>query len=161
MDGIRQPDPDNPRGYYEWEPIKEIQHRPLALKQARGKAVKVISMLLWALPSTYRYKVLFLERDLEEVLSSQARMLANGQEESAAPTGGRIKELSPRHLNQIRSWLADQPNFDVLETSFREAVTDPPTVARRVGGFLGGGLDLAAMIKVVEPSLYRHRVRAS
>src|SRR5262249_30630691 len=74
-DNIRAADTDNPRGYYEFEPVKATKRDATWLPAARGKAVKMVSQLLYHLPPGETYRVLFLERDLEEVLASQEKML--------------------------------------------------------------------------------------
>lgn len=45
-DGLRKPDDGNPRGYFEWEKIKELPKNPGLIAEAEDKAVKVISSLL-------------------------------------------------------------------------------------------------------------------
>lgn len=72
-DERRQADTDNPRGYFEFEPVKALAEEvDLAwLDEARGKAIKIISDLLQYLPANHTYKILFMERNLQEVLTSQ------------------------------------------------------------------------------------------
>ena len=70
-DSIRQADDDNPRGYYEFECVKEIEHDKEWLPLAQGKAVKMISVLLRHLPDEYQYEVIFMRRKMEEILASQ------------------------------------------------------------------------------------------
>src|SRR5215208_2690100 len=74
-DGIRAPDADNPRGYYELEKVKQIKQDATWLHETRGKAFKMISQLLYDLPPTERYRVIFMQRDLDELLASQEKML--------------------------------------------------------------------------------------
>src|SRR5947209_9196161 len=74
-DAQRKPDADNPRGYCEWEPIKQLPKQPNLIDQAEGKAVKVITQLLMAIPAGRQYKVIFMERPMPEVLASQDEML--------------------------------------------------------------------------------------
>src|SRR5947209_18564630 len=84
-DGIRAADTDNPRGYYEFERVKKIKTDAAWLPGARGKAVKMVSQLLYDLPAGEAYRILFMDRDLDEVLASQEKMLARlGR--SAAPS---------------------------------------------------------------------------
>ena len=71
-DGERVADADNPRGYCEWEKVKLLPKTPDLIAEAEGKAVKVISQLLFSLPLSHEYKVIFLRRPLEEVVASQA-----------------------------------------------------------------------------------------
>ena len=81
-DGERACDADNPKGYYEYEPVKALQNGDSDwLDKAEGKAVKVISFLLRHLPQKHRYRVVFMNRNLDEVLASQEKMpVTRGQQ---------------------------------------------------------------------------------
>ena len=70
-DNIRTPDTDNPRGYYEYEQVKTIKRDVSWLPETRGKAFKMVSQLLYELPSSQRYRIIFMERDMDEMLLSQ------------------------------------------------------------------------------------------
>ena len=77
-DALREADDDNPNGYYEFELVKKLpdgQNKWLA--DANHKVVKIISALLEHLPTNYRYKIIFMEREPSEILASQQKMLAN------------------------------------------------------------------------------------
>jgi predicted AAA+ superfamily ATPase len=49
-DGLREPDEDNPRGYLEFEPVKNLLKDSKWLFEARGRPVKIVAPLLAALP---------------------------------------------------------------------------------------------------------------
>src|SRR5688572_18254457 len=72
-DGIRTADTDNPRGYYELEKVKKLKQDASWLPETRGKAFKMVSQLLYDLPRTERYRVIFMRRDLDEMLASQEK----------------------------------------------------------------------------------------
>jgi hypothetical protein len=152
-DGLRTPDIDNPRGYYEDERVKKLADDDSWLDQAGGKAVKVISALLRHLPDRHDYKVVFMRRDLDEVLASQARMLerrgAAGGDESV------LRRAFMGHLEQVER-LLDEREIDVLFVSYSRLVTDPDPQLDRIVRFLAG-LDRASMAAVIEPDLYRRR----
>src|SRR5450432_3057856 len=74
-DQIRAPDQDNPRGYFEFERVKQIKRDQAWLGSAVGKAVKIIHLLLYDLPPNRNYRVIFMRRNIEEVLISQRKML--------------------------------------------------------------------------------------
>lgn len=154
-DGERQADDDNPRGYLELKAIKQIKHQADWLPAARGKAVKAVSQLLFDLPPNERYRIVFLERDLDEVLSSQEKMLAR-MGRPAAPRD-RMKEAFRTHLKRVDAWLEQQPNMTTRRVGYAAIVADPLTESQRINEFLGGHLDTAAMAAAVNPSLYRNR----
>jgi hypothetical protein len=154
-DGIRMPDTDNPRGYYELEKVKKIKHDATWLPEARGKAFKMVSQLLYDLPSTERYRLIFMQRDLEEVLTSQETML----ERLGRPAAPRdqIRPAFISHLDRLMRWLADQPHIAVLHVNYRDLIERPAEMAEALNDFLGGRADVARMAASVDLSLYRNR----
>jgi hypothetical protein len=161
VDGIRAADEDNPAGYFELEEVKELADGGDSgwVAGARGKAVKVISMLLEHLPARSNYRVIFLERAISEVLASQRKMLVRRGE---SPTTGdeRMAELYEIHLRKVRRMLAADPRFAVLAVAYADVIADPRGQAGRVAAFLGGGLDVERMAAAVDPALYRNRAEA-
>jgi len=155
VDGVRTADGDNPVGYYEYEPVKTLPEGNVAwLQEAEGRAVKVVSPLLPALPDTHEYKVVFMERNLQEVEASQRRMLAR---RGASPSGADLVAVFRKHLALVRTWLADQPHCEVLYVGYAAAVQRPTEIVDRVATFLDVALDREAMAASVDPSLYRNR----
>jgi hypothetical protein len=154
-DHIRTADTDNPRGYYELEKVKKIKEDASWLPEKRGKVFKMVSQLLFDLPSSERYRVIFMERDLDEMLVSQERMLER-LNRPAAPREA-VKGAFTRHLEKLHAWLDRQEHIRVLRVNYRELVEHPEHMARRVNDFLGGEGDVEAMGAAVDPSLYRNR----
>jgi hypothetical protein len=157
VDGIRTADEDNPKGYYEFERVKQIDTDQDWLEDAKGKAVKMIGELLRRLPSTYTYKVIFMRRQMEEILASQRQMLIRRGEPTDAVSDEDMARMFGRHLEQVEAWIASQPKVDALYVSYNDLLADPEPHARRINEFLGGTLDLDAMVDVVDHSLYRQR----
>ncbi len=158
-DGIRPPDPDNPRDYFEFEPVKRMNHATDWVTSSAGRAVKVIHLLLPHLPSQWQYKVIFMNRDLAEVVRSQAVMLQRQGRQGAALPPERLAELLALQVQQTRRWMAGQPNVSCVDVEYVHVINQPATEARRVNEFLSGCLDEAAMAGVVDPALYRQRFR--
>jgi hypothetical protein len=156
-DGRREADADNPRGYYELEKAKTIKTDSSWFGEAEGKVLKMVSMLLFDLPMNRDYKIIFMHRDLDEVLASQAVMLKNLGQDQGQPPDRRMKELFTAHLARLERFLDEQPALDVLYCSFRQVVENPAAAARQVAGHLGLDLDLERMTALVEPALYRQR----
>lgn len=160
-DGERVPDDDNPRGYYELEAVKRTDGRSDWLRAAGGHVVKVISQLLLGLPADREYRVVFMRRNLDEVLASQRKMLHNRGEDS--PTADQaMKELFVDHLDQVERFLRAAPHIRALYVNYARVIAEPLAQARRIADFLGApaGLDVTAMAAAVEPALYRNRVTA-
>ena len=157
-DGIRTADVSNPKGYYEFEAVKELDKGgdPAWLPQARGKAVKIISFLLTWLPEHYNYDVIFMQRDLDEVIASQNTMLV----ERGQVTGGgddSLRQTYLRHLDQVMRLVGNRACFNVLTVEHGAVLARPAAEAKRINDFLGGRLDVARMTAVADPTLYRNR----
>jgi len=156
-DHIRTADDDNPKGYYEFERVKQIEHDQEWLPDAQGKVVKMIAALVKHLPPEYAYKVIFMRRSTEEILASQRQMLIRRGEPTDTVSDERMGELFRRHVVQVEAWLAEQPNMDVIFVEYGDIVDEPLKQANRLNEFLGGVLDVSKMTGVVDPSLYRQR----
>lgn len=152
-DGERTPDENNKRGYFEHQAVKNLAKNKDWLPQANGKAVKVIAQLIPHLPLNYRYKVIFMEREIEEVLSSQRKMLVRMGKQAAEPQN--LKDSFEQSVDEIKTWIADQRNFDVLYISYANVVENPEVGAKRVNEFLGGWLDESKMSDSVEVGMRR------
>lgn len=161
-DGIRQADEDNPRGYFELEKVKNLQNQTDRgwLREARGKAIKVISQLLPELPPENTYKVVFVNRNLHEVIASQNKMLLHRGERVDSASDERMIGLFEKHLEKTKSWLASSKHLEVLELQYSEVIENPVEQARRIREFLRDDLDIGKMAGAVEASLYRNRAQS-
>jgi hypothetical protein len=157
-DKVRTADDDNPEGYYEYERVKQIEEDRAWLDHARGRSVKMVSALLEYLPPTYHYKVVFMRRDMDEILASQRKMLDRLGESRGEVDDATMARLFAQHLAKVTAWLERQPNIDVLYVSYNDVLADPRAQAARLDRFFGGELDVAAMVSVVDPDLYRNRL---
>ena len=157
-DNVRAADDDNPRGYYEDERVKDLARDANRewLRDARGKAIKIISFLLKDLPPDNNYKVLFMERDLGEVLASQQKMLDHRGEDSATEDE-QMRDHYLEHLRHVKFMVGYRRQFDTLFVSYRGVLDQPREEARRISQFLGGVVDEKAMVEVVDRALYRNR----
>ena len=154
-DNIRAADTDNPRGYYEYEQVKKIKQDASWLPATRGKVFKMISQLLYDLPPSERFRIVFMERDFDEMLRSQEKMLARLNRKGAPPD--EIKRSYTLHLERLRDWLRQQSNMRVLYVSYNNLVQRPREQAERINEFLGVKAKVEEMVKAVDPSLYRNR----
>lgn len=157
MDNIRQADKDNPKGYYEFEAVKQLEKNQDWLPQARGKVVKIISQLLKHLPADFQYKVIFMRRNMKEILASQKQMLIRRGEQTDSGADDTLADLFEKHLFQVQGWLEQQPNFDVMYVDHRDALEHPAEIAAQVANFLRAGLDAEKMKGVIDRSLHRQK----
>jgi hypothetical protein len=156
-DAIRKADEDNPRGYLEWERVKKLKEDKSWLNECSGKAVKVISMLLFDLPSNPHYKIIFMQRATEEVLASQRIMLERQGEIKDGISDEHMAEKFEKHLKQVEDWIAHQSNIEVLYVKYDEVIADPLRYSKVVNNFLGEDLNTKTMAEAVEETLYRQR----
>ncbi len=157
-DATRIADDDNPRGYYELERVKQLASDKSWLDDARGKVVKVIHMLVAELPDDRAYRVVFLDRDLREVVQSQSTMLARNAKTGATISADRLMSIYDAQLKQVHTWLKARSNFSVLVVKHADLMQDGTTQAQRMKAFLGGDLDEVAMASAIDPSLHRNKV---
>ncbi len=157
IDNIRAADEDNPKGYYEFERVKQIAHDKAWLPEAQGKVVKMISELLRHLPGDYHYRVVFMRRRLEETLTSQKHMLIRRGQPTDLLSNEKLAELFQRHLDRTFAWLAQQPSFATLYVEYAEALQNAAAQTERLNAFLGNKLDVQKMIGIVDQALYRQR----
>lgn len=156
-DGQRAADEHNPRGYFELEAVKHTRTDLSWLAQAEGKAVKVVHLLLPHLPVDRKYRVIFMQRDLTEVIASQRAMLQQQGRPAATLPDSKLGAIFEKQLADVRQWLSHQPSFQVLDLQHRDVIEMPLIAGKQVADFLGGALNPERMASAVEPNLYRHR----
>ena len=159
-DGVRAADEDNPRGYFEWEQVKTLKGDATWVPAAIGKAVKAIYWFLYDFPPRHEYRVVFLRRNLDEVLASQARMLRRRGTHDDSGNEARMKLLFEQELHDVDACWLRQTAFTTIDVEYAALVREPLEQARRVEQFLGGGLDTQAMSAAVDPGLYRSHTAA-
>jgi hypothetical protein len=158
-DGARKADEQNPNGYYELEAVKGLDKDGDAswLRDARGKGVKVVSHLLTWLPEIYDYRVIFMERSLDEIIASQDKMLDVRGHAIDGGDADHAKAAFERHLDQTMRFLANRRCFKTLRVSYTETVRRPQAAAERIAAFLDHKMNVAAMAAVADEALYRNR----
>jgi len=160
-DAVRTADIDNPKGYFEYERVKDLEKDPDRgwVRDGRGKALKVISWLLKDLPDDNAYQIVFMRRDIDEVLASQNKMIANRGEQDTTDDES-MAEAYRNHLAAVRIMGRKKANWSIVEIRYDEAVREPAKVARTVNAFLGGRYDERRMVEAVDEKLYRNRKSA-
>jgi len=160
-DALRAADDDNPNGYYEFELVKKLPNgQDKWLVEANHKVVKIISALLEHLPASYRYKIIFMEREPREILASQQKMLANRNEKSEI-SDAEMQEQFQKHLSAIKYWLARQPNMDVMYVDYNKMIAKPENYCQAISDFIAIPVDVSKMLTVPNERLYRNRATKS
>lgn len=159
-DGIRTADESNPKGYYEFERVKQLDKKDgdtAWLADARGKAVKIISFLLTFVPDDYDYHVIFMDRDIDEVLASQNKMLVARGEAADQAQDAHMREVYRQHLTKVDRFLKNRKCFSTIRLGYKNVIDSPAVEARRINEFLGGRLNVEQMAAVADRELYRNR----
>ncbi len=160
-DGERVADIDNPKGYYEWEGIKQIDKKPEVLDEEGldGRVIKCISMLLQKVPLKHNYKVIFMTRPVEEVAISQRAMINRLATKGAELEPEQLQRGLSVHRNEILAWLKRAPHMEVIEIDYPALVRDPQPVISKLVEFLGSDrlTNPEKMAAVVDPSLHRRK----
>ena len=157
IDNIRTPDEDNPKGYFEYEKVKKLKIDNSWLEDAEGKSIKIISQLLSNLPSEYNYKVIFMRRDMSEILASQQKMIERLGTKGASVSVEALGTIYEKHLTQITDWLSQSDVFEVVYVDYRDVINDASKQVELICDFLDYPLDSKAMIGAVDRTLYRQK----
>jgi hypothetical protein len=149
-DGVRSADAFNPRGYFEYDPVKRGGEDGAWLPRAEGRAVKVVSWHLARVAADPRCRVIWMERDLSAVVASQKRMLGDASQPADA-----LAPALAAHLREVTNWLARSDAPAHLRVDYDDCLERPLDTARRVNMFLGGRLRVRRMAAAVDAKL-RH-----
>lgn len=152
-DENRKADTSNPKGYYEYDPVMSIHKDNSWLDLAQNKGVKVVAPLLKYLSPKYRYKIIFMTRDLNEVVKSQQVMRGKDPETLPLHLFDSYKKL----LKGVKVWNDNEPGVDMVYLNYKDVVNDPSNAIDTVRSFTGLDLDKGAMGACVDKTLYRNK----
>lgn len=156
-DQVRKPDEDNPKGYYEYERVKQLPEDTEWLKKAKGKAVKVLGELIKHLPKGYDYKVVFMERNLEEIIESQTKMLKRKGEDPDDISKEELRETFKNYRKILKQQISSHPGMEVIYVNYNDIMSHPEPVVDSISAFFDGKLDTDGMLSVIDEELYRNR----
>jgi hypothetical protein len=155
-DETRRPDEDNPNGYYEFEEVKKIKDDSSWIPNCRGKAIKMVSDLLWYLPANEKYRVIFMLRDMEEILASQKKMLKRLGRYSEDVSDAEMGAYFTKHLKKVGEYLLQTGYIETIYVHYNEVIKTSKQLSI-LNDFYGSQLSLDRMVGVVDQSLYRER----
>ncbi len=152
-DNNRKADISNPKGYFEYDPVMSIHKDNSWLNKAQNKSVKIVAPLLKFLDPKYRYKVIFMKRDLTEVVKSQQKMI--GKDPDVLPV--KLFESYKKHLNQVDLWKNKEPGVEMIYVDYQDVISKPEEEILKINKFIGLDLDTDKMETCVDKSLYRNK----
>jgi len=152
----RKADVSNPKGYFELEGgkiINSLMKGVFPMRQYRGEFIKITAYGLTYLPSTGKYKIIYMERNLDEVLASMEKM------SQVVDLNREETKLSFKRLNEkVKKEIQTKDNIDVLFISYNDLLIDPSPHVQRICAFLEPfKVDTVKMMSVVDAQLYRQR----
>src|SRR5690606_9547068 len=150
-DDNRKPDHSNPNGYFEYNPVMSLHKDNSWLHLAKDKSIKVVAPLLKFLSPKYRYKVIFMNRDLTEVVQSQQKMI--GKDPNTLPI--KLMDAYQSHLNQVEIWKEKEPGVELIYVNYKDVLDNSEAMVEKVSNFTGVNMNKEAMISSVDKSLYR------
>lgn len=156
-DNIRSKDENNPKGYLEYQKVKSLASDNSWIHEGQNKVIKVIAQLLQHLPASYQYKVIFMERDMEEIIKSQQIMLGKKSEVDKKIYPTVLADTFRKQLGKTRSWIKTHPQFEVMYVYYTDVINNPTEVAENLSVFLDADLNVSKMAEAVDSSLYRNR----
>ncbi len=154
-DEVRVDDDDNPKGYYEYEKVKSLARDNSWLNDAKGHVIKIVAPLLPSIPAG-SYRIVFMDRDMDEILRSQSKMLERSGKAGARLSTEQLSKVFQGHLLRAEDFV-QSAGYPLLHVAHRNCVENPTEVASKLNDFFDGGLDEAAMTAMVDASLYRQR----
>ncbi|MFM6935543.1 MAG: sulfotransferase domain-containing protein [Flavobacteriales bacterium] len=151
-DAIRQEDINNPKGYFELEAVKGIVKDQSFLQNAEGKTIKIVAPLVTFIDLSFNYRVIFMLRDLDEVLSSQEKMLGKDQQDQRE----KLKSVYQLHIEKSRKFLSAN-HIPFLEMEHRQLFLEPEQSLKQLIDFCEWDVTVEQLKKVIDGSLYRNR----
>ena len=154
VDGKREADESNPKGYYEYEPVMSIYKDNSWMNKAQNKTVKIVAPLLNKIDEQYRYKIIFMTRDLNEILKSQQKMI--GKIEDVFPV--KLYNKFQKLLSNIEVWKKKEPGVELIYLDYKDVLDNPESTVKSIERFLGVPLNRLEMINCIDKKLYRTKV---
>lgn len=158
IDGKREKDTHNPKGYFEYEKVKALGKDGSWMKNGQSKVLKVVSPLLRYLPASETYKLIWVKRPLTEVITSQEVMKGRKKEEVMANFPFQLAVDLQAEEKRLLQWIGQQPNIELLEVDYYQCITNPSAVLSGISSFLGIELDEDNGVLAVDAKLHRNKL---
>lgn len=152
-DGIRQKDNNNPEGYFELDAVKGIVKDNSFLKSAAGKVVKIVAPLPIFMDKSLSYRVIFMRREIEEILRSQEIMLNKDQQAERQ----KFAAIYETHIQKTYQFFVSN-NIPYLDVPYKELIQNPEHELEKIIAFLEIDAVWQDLASAVNPSLYRNRI---
>ncbi|KAA3617743.1 MAG: sulfotransferase family protein [Calditrichaeota bacterium] len=155
-DDLRVADNDNPNGYFEYAKVKNLKEDNSWLFDAQGQAIKILFNFLYFLPQKYKFKIIFMQRNMQEILASQNKMLLRSGK-SIGQDNRQFEILFNSEIIKCKDWLKNQKNIDTINVSYNQIMETPFPICQSINNFLEKSLNLDGMVNAIDKSLYRNK----
>ncbi len=155
IDNKREADLSNPKGYYEYEPVMTLHKDNSWMHKSKDKAVKIVAPLLRHLDFQYRYKIIFMIRDLDEVIKSQQVMI--GKNPDTFPV--KLYNSFVEQLKTIEKWKEKEPGVELIYIDYKDVLDKPKEMIKKIEDLIGLPLNINEMAKCIDKSLYRNKFK--
>jgi hypothetical protein len=154
-DDSRKADNNNPKGYYELEGgkiINKLIDKTFQFDLYKGVFIKITAYGLRYLPKG-RYKIIYSERNIEEILDSMEKMMDKIDEKRNETRKSLLR------LNKIsKQTTQNRDDIDVLFLNYNSIIEDSKNEIKKILRFLEIPDDrLIDMINAVNNRLYRQK----
>lgn len=156
-DNIRQPDVNNPKGYFESAEVKDLLIDQSFLHLAENKVIKVVVPLLQKLPMNYSYRVIYMDRNIPEIILSQEVMKGRSREAVLKHFPYSLAVEYERLRTEAFDWL-DRNQIPYTVVHFNEIADDPHRVIQTVSSFLHLSERNETMVEAIDTKLFRSRL---
>lgn len=156
-DGLRKADENNLNGYYEYEHVKSLAKDNSWMAEAEGKAVKIIAQLLPYLPEGFEYRIFYMERNLDEIVSSQSRMLGRLNKKVSPTDNNVLKSVFEKQSIAVIKQMTCRTDVSLLRVSFNGLMNNSESEIEALQRFSVGKISKEAVMRVINPEHYREK----
>ena len=156
-DGVRLPDENNLKGYFEYERVKALAKDNSWMSEAEGKTIKIIAQLLQYVPDLYQYRIIYMERNMDEIINSQNKMLSRLNIIKPFNTNDVLKNVYSRQTENILKVMAAKPNVQLLKVSYNGLIEKEKFVIKSLINFSENKITESNILNCIDKSLYRER----
>jgi hypothetical protein len=133
--------------------VKGIVKDNSFLKSANGKVLKVVAPLPMFLDKSLSYRVIFMRRDMEEILRSQEVMLNKDQSAERE----KFKAIYATHIQKTYQFF-ELNKVPFLDVFYKELINNPESELKKIIAFLELQSNWKELAEVVNPELHRNKV---
>ena len=153
----RNPDENNPKGYYELEGgkvISKLMENKFPMRKYRGKFIKITSYGLLCLPNlTRKYTIIYMERDIDEIIKSTEKMTGKKTRERVKT----IKSLEKLE-HKVKEEIISRVDCRLLILNYNNILEDPKGNVEMILDYLElKDTYIDDMVEIVNKKLYRNR----